>query len=122
MKAMILAAGLGTRMRPLTEHCPKPLLPLLLQPMLDHLLRQLQWHGIRDVIINLHHQAEQLARWLGDGSRWDVRLSLSFEPKILGTAGALKRAETLLRKAPFFVLNAAVLLDVDLHALWHWHC
>ena len=122
MKAMILAAGLGTRMRPLTEHCPKPLLPLLLQPMLDHILAQLRRYGVRDVIINLHHQAEQLAQWLGDGSRWDVRLCLSFEPEILGTAGALKRVEPLLREAPFLVLNADVLMDLDLHALWHWHC
>jgi len=122
MKAMILAAGLGTRMRPLTDHCPKPLLPLLLQPMLDHILAQLPRHGIRDVIINLHHHADQLARWLGDGSCWGVHLSLSFEPEILGTAGALKRVEPLLRDAPFFVLNADVLIDVDLQALWHWHC
>ena len=62
MKAMILAAGLGTRMQPLTDHCPKPLLPLLLQPMLDHILVQLSRHGICDVIINLHHHADQLAR------------------------------------------------------------
>jgi mannose-1-phosphate guanylyltransferase len=122
MKAMILAAGLGTRMRPLTDHCPKPLLPLLLQPMLDHILAQLPRHGIRDVIINLHHHADQLARWLGDGSRWGVQLSLSFEPEILGTAGALKQVEPLLRDEPFFVLNADVLIDVDLQALWHWHC
>jgi len=122
MKAMILAAGLGTRMRPLTEHCPKPLLPLLLQPMLDHILAQLHRYGVRDVIINLHHQAEQLAQWLGDGSRWDVRLVRSFEPEILGTAGALKRVEPLLRDAPFLVLNADVLMDVDLHALRDWHC
>jgi mannose-1-phosphate guanylyltransferase len=122
MKAMILAAGLGTRMRPLTDHCPKPLLPLLLQPMLDHILAQLPRHGIHDVIINLHYHADQLARWLGDGRRWGVHLSLSFEPEILGTAGALKRLEPLLRDAPFFVLNADVLIDVDLQALWHWHC
>ena len=122
MKAMILAAGLGTRMRPLTNHCPKPLLPLLLQPMLDHILAQLLRHGIHDVIINLHHHADQLVRWLGDGSRWGVHLTLSFEPEILGTAGALKRVEPLLRDAPFFVLNADVLIDMDLQALWHWHC
>jgi len=122
MKAMILAAGLGTRMRPLTEDCPKPLLPMLLQPMLDHLLAQLRRYEVRDIIINLHHQAEPLAQWLGDGRRWDVRLFLSFEPEILGTAGALKRVEPLLREAPFLVLNADVLMDVDLAALWHWHC
>jgi len=122
MKAMILAAGLGTRMRPLTDHCPKPLLPLLLQPMLDHILAQLSRHGIRDVIINLHHHADQLARWLGDGSRGGVHLSLSVESGILGTAGALKRVEPLLRDAPFLVLNADVLIDMDLQDLWRWHC
>ena len=122
MKAMILAAGLGTRMRPLTDHCPKPLLPLLLQPMLDHILAQLPRHGIHDVIINLHHHADQLVQWLGDGSRWGVHLSLSFEPDILGTAGALKRVAPLLQDAPFLVLNADVMIDMDLQALWHWHC
>jgi mannose-1-phosphate guanylyltransferase len=90
--------------------------------MLDHILAQLPRHGIHDVIINLHHHADQLARWLGDGSRWGVQLSLSFEPEILGTAGALKRVEPLLRDAPFLVLNADVLIDLDLLALWHWHC
>ena len=122
MQAMILAAGLGTRMRPLTEHCPKPLLPLLLQPILDHILAQLARQGIHDVIMNLHHHANQLAQWLGDGSRWGVHLSLSFEPEILGTAGALKRVAPLLRDAPFLVLNADVMIDLDLQALWHWHC
>lgn len=122
MKAMILAAGLGTRLRPLTEHCPKPLLPLLLQPLLDHTLTQVRRYGVRDVVINLHHRAEQLRRWLGDGSRWDLRLALSFEPDILGTAGALKRVEHLLQDAPFLVMNADVVMDMDLRALWHWHC
>ncbi len=121
MKAMILAAGLGTRMRPLTAQCPKPLLPLLLQPILDYLLAQLQHAGIHEVAINLHHQADQLARWLGDGRRWDMRFVLSYEPEILGTAGALKRVETFLQDAPFLVLNADVLMQVDLQALRHWH-
>ena len=121
MKAMILAAGLGTRMRPLTAQYPKPLLPLLLQPMLGYLLAQLQHAGIHEVAINLHHQADQLARWLGDGRRWDMRFVLSHEPEILGTAGALKRVEAFLQDAPFLVLNADVLMHVDLQALWHWH-
>ena len=121
MKAMILAAGLGTRLRPLTDHCPKPLLPLMLQPMLAHLLRQLQRYEVRDVIINLHHHATQLATWLGDGSRWGLHLSLSFEQEILGPAGALKRVEPWLRDGPFFVINADELVDLDLQAVWHWH-
>jgi NDP-sugar pyrophosphorylase family protein len=122
MKAMILAAGFGTRLHPLTEVCPKPLLPLVLQPMLAHVLEQLGQHGIQEVIINLHHRAEQVRQWLGDGRQWGFRVHLSYEPEILGTAGGIKRVEQLLGEAPFLVLNADVLMNLDLQALWHWHC
>ena len=122
MQAMILAAGFGTRLRPLTEVCPKPLFPLMLQPMLGHILAQLQQQGWQEVVINLHHQAEPLAQWLGDGRRWGVRLHLSYEPEILETAGGIKRAEAWLGAAPFLVLNADVLIDLDLRAVWQWHC
>lgn len=121
MKAMILAAGLGTRLRPLTEHCPKPLLPMLLAPILDHILRQCKQFQITEVVVNLHHHAEQLRDWLGDGSRWGVQIHLSHEVEILGSAGALKRAETWLQDEPFLVVNADVLADIDLLALWKWH-
>ncbi|MDH3604151.1 MAG: NDP-sugar synthase, partial [Candidatus Tectomicrobia bacterium] len=122
MKAMILAAGLGTRLMPLTERCPKPLLPMLLSPILDHILRQLKQCQITEVVVNLHHHAEQLRDWLGDGSRWGVQIHLSHEVDILGSAGALKRAEAWLRDEPFFVVNADVLADIDLPTLWQWHC
>jgi mannose-1-phosphate guanylyltransferase len=121
MKAMILAAGLGTRLRPLTDRSPKPLLPLMLVPMVGHLLAQLRCQGVREAVINGHHLADQLAAWLGDGGRWGVRLSFAPEPEILGTAGALKNAESLLHGAPFLVINADVLADFDLQALWAWH-
>lgn len=122
MKAMILAAGLGTRLQPLTDHTPKPLLPLMLTPMIGHLLAQLRCQGVREVVVNGHHLSDRLAAWLGDGSRWDLRLVFAHEPDILGTAGALKNAEPLLWGAPFLVVNADVLADVDLQALWAWHC
>ena len=118
---MILAAGLGTRMRPLTDRLPKPLLPLMLVPMLGHLLAQLRRQGVREVVVNGHHLADRLAAWLGDGSRWGLRLAFSHETEILGTAGALKNAAAHLRGAPFLVINADVLIDVDLQALWAWH-
>jgi NDP-sugar pyrophosphorylase family protein len=121
MKVMILAAGLGTRLRPLTEHCPKPLLPFMLRPTLAHILEQLQRFGVQEVGINLHHQAEQLSQWLGDGSQWGLRLHLSHEPRILGTAGALKRMADWLQDEPFVVLNADVLMDIDLPSVWQWH-
>jgi NDP-sugar pyrophosphorylase family protein len=122
MKAMILAAGLGTRLRPLTETCPKPLLPLMLQPMLAYVLEQLWHQDVREVVLNLHHQAAQLGQWVGDGQQWGLRVHLSYEPEILGTAGGIKQAADWLREEPFLVLNADVLIDLDLQALWQWHC
>jgi mannose-1-phosphate guanylyltransferase len=122
MKVMILAAGLGTRLRPLTDTCPKPLVPLMLQPMLGHLLAQLRAYDVQEVVINLHHHADQLRQWLGDGRQWGLqRLHMSHEPDMLGTAGAIKKMETVLRDAPFCLINADVLADVDLAAAWQWH-
>ena len=122
MNVMILAAGLGTRLAPLTDTCPKPLVPLMLQPMLSRLLMQLRQYPVDEVVINLHHHAEQIRQWLGDGEQWGFRkIHLSHEPEILGTAGAMKQAEAMLGKAPFCVMNADVLADINLEAVWHWH-
>lgn len=122
MRAMILAAGLGSRLRPLSDTCPKPLFPLMLRPILGHLLEQLRHHGIGEVAINLHHQAAQIGQWLRAGPYGDMRLHLSYEPEILGTAGAIKQVDAFLREAPFWVINADVLADLDLQAVWQWHC
>lgn len=121
MRAMILAAGLGTRLQPLTDRMPKPLLPLMLVPILAHLLAQLRRQGVREVVINGHHLADQLAAWLGDGSRWSVSLAFTHEAEILGTAGAMKNAARHLKGAPFLVINADVLMDCNLQSLWAWH-
>jgi NDP-sugar pyrophosphorylase family protein len=122
MRAMILAAGLGTRLRPLTETLPKPLMPFMFQPMLGYLIGQLREHGIRDIAINLHHHATQLRDWLGDGKRWDVRLHLSEELTILGTAGGIKQVATFLSDSPFLVINADIITNLDFRTLWAWHC
>lgn len=122
MRAMILAAGLGTRLRPLTQAIPKPLLPLMFRPLLGCLIEQLREHGIRDIAINLHHHATQLRDWLGDGRRWDVRLHLSEEPIILGTAGGIKEVENFLSASPFLVINADIITALNFRALWAWHC
>src|SRR5262249_27975580 len=103
MKAMILAAGEGTRLVPLTEHRPKPILPLLEQPLLTHTFRLLRQFGIDEAVVNLHHRAARIVEALGDGSRWGIRLTYSEEERLLGTAGGVKQAERYF-DGPFLVL------------------
>lgn len=113
--AFVLAAGLGTRLRPLTEHRPKPLVPVCGVPLLAYSLANCAKHGLRDVIVNAHWLSEQIEAWAGE--REGVRVTVSTEqPDILGTGGGLKRVAE--RLAPTFaVLNADVLHDIDLTAL-----
>lgn len=121
MRAMILAAGLGTRLQPLTQMIPKPLLPLMFRPSLGCLIEQLREHGIRDIAINMHHHAAQLRDWLGDGERWGVRLHLSEEPAILGTAGGIKQVESFIADSPCLVINADIITTLNFRTLWAWH-
>jgi NDP-sugar pyrophosphorylase family protein len=120
MKAMVLAAGLGTRLRPLTDTCPKPMIPIAGRPLLEHVLRLLCRHGFDDVVVNLHHLPEVIRGHVGDGSRWGVRLSYSYEPRLLGTAGAVRRQSTLFADT-FLVYYGDNLCNVDLGALWEEH-
>jgi NDP-sugar pyrophosphorylase family protein len=94
----------------------------MLQPMLAYVLEQLRQQDVCEVVLNLHHQAAQLRQWVGDGRQWGLHVHLSYEPEILGTAGGIKQAAVWLRQAPFLVLNADVLIDLDLRAVWQWHC
>ncbi|MBN2799943.1 MAG: NDP-sugar synthase [Deltaproteobacteria bacterium] len=113
--AFVLAAGFGTRLRPLTEALPKPLVPVCGVPMLAYSLALCARHGLREVVVNAHHLAETLAPW--EGEREGVRVSLSVEaPEILGTGGGL-RAVARSMAPRFAVVNADVLNDVDLAAL-----
>lgn len=118
---MILAAGLGTRLRPLTNTIPKPLLPVGGTPLIVWNLLLLRHHGIRDVIINLHHLGHLIEKELGDGSTLDMRISYSHEPTILGTGGGLKQAERLFGGESFLVLNGDTLCDLDVGALCRFH-
>lgn len=120
MKAMILAAGEGTRLAPLTEHRPKPILPVLNRPHLSHTLTLLKGHGIDEAVVNLHHRARRMVETLGDGSPWGVSLTYSMEESLLGTAGAVKRAERHF-EAPFLVLYGDNLFDFDIMALIREH-
>jgi N-acetyl-alpha-D-muramate 1-phosphate uridylyltransferase len=117
MKAMILAAGRGERLRPLTDRMPKPLVPVAGRPLLTHQLEWLAAAGIREVVINLHHLAEQIADAVGDGGAFGVRVTYSREPQLLETGGGIVNALPLLGDAPFLILNGDIYTDLPLSAL-----
>ncbi|MBK9950006.1 MAG: nucleotidyltransferase family protein [Candidatus Competibacteraceae bacterium] len=109
MKAMILAAGRGERMRPLTDHSPKPLLPVAGKPLIFHHLEALRAAGFREIVVNTGHLGEQLPAALGDGHRWGVRIAYSPEPPdALETGGGIFQALPLLGPGPFLVVNGDV--------------
>ncbi len=118
---MILAAGLGTRLRPLTDTLPKALLPVAGQPLLVWNLLLLRQHGISEVIINLHHLGHLIEEAIGDGSRFGLRITYSREGTLLGTGGGIKQVEAFFDGAPFLVLNGDTLLELDLTALLRFH-
>ena len=117
MKAMILAAGRGQRMRPLTLTTPKPLLVVGGKPLIVYHLERLAAVGVREVIINTAYLGEQIKRALGSGSQWGLTLLYSEEPQPLETAGAIVHALPLLGDRPFILINADIWSDCDLSAL-----
>ncbi len=121
MKAMILAAGLGTRLEPLTKIRPKPLFPVLNRPLLGIIIEQLASMGVTGIIINTYHLAEQMEQFVG-GVRWGVQVEVRLEPEILGTGGGIKNCADFLRDAPFFVVaNADIYHTFDLRPALHYH-
>ena len=121
MKAMVLAAGQGTRLYPLTERTPKALVPVAGRPMIDYCLLLLKRHGIRDIIINLHHLGDQIESYLGDGKRWGLQITYSKEPELLDTGGGLLKAKPFLQEGTFIVINTDVLIDLPLRELMAYH-
>jgi len=115
MKAMILAAGFGTRLWPLTVGRTKPALPFLNRPLIAYTIEYLKRHGVDDLIINLHHEPDSVRTHIGDGSDYGVRIDYSVEePEILGTSGALDRVRDQLDKESFVVINGKIITDIDL--------
>ncbi len=106
-KAMVLAAGYGTRLKPLTERVPKPLMPVAGKPMIQYALEKLQAYGVEEVVINVSHLKEQLIMWLAERVNPIVRLSEETEP--LETGGGLKKALPLLGHEPVFVINSDII-------------
>ncbi|WP_192035222.1 N-acetylmuramate alpha-1-phosphate uridylyltransferase MurU [Halomonas sp. YLGW01] len=117
MKAMILAAGLGKRMRPLTDTCPKPLLPVAGKPLIVHHLERLAAAGIVDVVINISYRADQIIEALGDGAAHGVNIAWSREDSPLETGGGIHKALPLLGEAPFLLINGDVWCAPDLTRL-----
>ncbi|MFI3244997.1 MAG: nucleotidyltransferase family protein [Ferrimonas sp.] len=116
MKAMILAAGKGSRLRPLTEHTPKPLLPIKGKPLIVYHLEQLARAGFKEVIINLGHLGAQIPKALGDGSRWGLTLHYSDEgAEPLETGGGILQALPLLGPRPFWLINGDTLCRYPLN-------
>jgi mannose-1-phosphate guanylyltransferase len=120
MKAAVLAAGLGTRLLPLTNIRPKPLFPVLNRPLLGLVLAQLETAGAFQVAVNTHHLADQVHDFLRS-EPWSFQLSVSHEPEILGTGGGLRQLGQILREGPFLAINADILTDLDLAEVYRAH-
>ncbi len=123
MKAMILAAGLGTRFRPLTDTLPKALIPVRGQPLLGRLIQNLKKSGYNEIVINTHHLAGQIEKYLQDENNFNIKIQLTHEPEILDTGGGLKNAESLIAAtSPFLLHNVDILTTLnlaDLHRVHH---
>ncbi|MBD2391889.1 NDP-sugar synthase [Aphanizomenon flos-aquae NRERC-008] len=133
MKAMILAAGKGTRIRPITYTIPKPMIPILQKPVMEFLLELLRQHGFDEIMVNVSHLAEEIESYFRDGQRFGVQIAYSFEGKIdddgklvgeaIGSAGGMRRIQDF---SPFFddtfvVLCGDALIDLDLTSAVKWH-
>jgi mannose-1-phosphate guanylyltransferase len=120
MQSLILAGGKGTRLRPLTMHTPKPIMPIANQPFLLYQLELLKRADVHDCILSLSYQPQKIEDKLGDGTFYDMRLSYTVEASPLGTAGAYRNAAELIRESTI-VFNGDVLTDIDLNEVIHFH-
>jgi mannose-1-phosphate guanylyltransferase len=121
MRALVLAAGMGERLRPLTDVTPKPMLELGGRPLIHYPLAMLRRAGITDVAINLHHLGESIQRGLGDGSQLGMHITYAPEPVLLGTGGPLNGLRNFLGDDTFVMANSDTILDLDLRAMVAFH-
>ncbi|HSU25296.1 MAG TPA: NDP-sugar synthase [Pyrinomonadaceae bacterium] len=122
MKAMILAAGFGTRLFPLTIDRTKPAIPFLGKPLVGYVAEYIARFGIKDIVVNLHHQPQSVMDALGDGTAFGVHIDYAVEqPEILGTAGALDNARHLLEEDTFLIVNGKIITDIDISAAVETH-
>jgi NDP-sugar pyrophosphorylase family protein len=118
MKAMILAAGKGTRLRPLTLTRPKALMPIANRPVIKGIIEYLKKHGVTEIVVNAHHLSDHIVKYLGGGKPFGVKIEVKFEPEILGTGGGIKNTSGFWGTEPFLVINSDIITDLDLtHAI-----
>ena len=121
MRAIVLSAGYGTRLWPLTEDRTKPAIPILGKPLVGYVAEYLAGYGIDEIVVNLHHRPESVRKALGDGSRFGVKLHYVEEPEILGTSGALDNTRAFFENETFVVVNGKIITDIDLKAALETH-
>lgn len=120
MRAMIMAAGSGERLKPLTNPLPKPMVPILNTPVMEYSVKLLRQHGIKEIIANTHYNPQYIKQYFGDGRKFDVHLSYSYEKELLGTAGGVKNNSSFLRET-FFVLSGDAITNIDLSEMYKFH-
>jgi NDP-sugar pyrophosphorylase family protein len=121
MRAIVLSAGYGTRLWPLTEDRTKPAIPILGKPLVGYVAEYLAGYGIDEIVVNLHHRPESVRKALGDGSRFGVRLHYVEEPLILGTSGAIDNTRDFFERDTFVAVNGKIITDIDLSAALQTH-
>lgn len=114
MKAVILAAGKGTRLKPMTDSLPKVMIPVGCKPVLEYHIENLVHAGITEIFVNLHYLPDVIKKHFGDGSRWGAHIDYSYEPAILGTAGAIRELKQRLSADPFLVVYGDNFLEIDI--------
>jgi mannose-1-phosphate guanylyltransferase len=122
MKAMILAAGFGTRLKPLTIEIPKPLVPIGNKPIVNRLIHYLKEHGVQEVVVNAHHHHQQVVDHLDRGRPFDINIEVKVESEILGTGGGIKNTEDFWDSEPFIVINGDILTNINLSKAYEEHC
>ncbi|MBF9073567.1 mannose-1-phosphate guanyltransferase [Streptacidiphilus fuscans] len=121
MKAVVMAGGEGTRLRPMTASMPKPLLPVVNRPIMEHVLRLLKRHGLTDTVVTVQFLASLVRNYFGDGEELGMKLTYANEETPLGTAGSVKNAEDALKDDSFLVISGDALTDFDLTQLMEFH-
>jgi len=110
---MILAAGLGTRLKKLTKNTPKPLIKINGKPLIEFAIMLIRRTAIKEVVINLHFEGSQIKNYLGNGSRYGLRFFYSMEKNLLGTGGGVKKAQSLLGNQSFVLINSDILCNIN---------